>query len=246
MSEHPFRRLIELISFDQNIRTQQEIINDTMSAIEQINQDIAQHDQTLDDAKRVVIKARKIVDEMELDLKELDQQEKDKKKRLDNISNYKEYQSLQTEIAYLQTTQVEQEPALIDAWNKLETTQRQLATIQKEYDEKAAQLQKSLDEKKQKMIAVQAELDAQTKERGQKETGIPDEWLEKYNIMRARVLDPVVAIEGDACGSCFQIIPTQDVLTLNRGALLQCKGCYRFLYAKEAMERNMQKAEDDS
>lgn len=72
-------------------------------------------------------------------------------------------------------------------------------------------------------------------QRRQKEGLVPAEWLEKYEMMRSRVADPVVQVTQDSCGACYQLLTSQDLVRAKRGALIQCRKCFRLLYLPEIM-----------
>lgn len=71
-------------------------------------------------------------------------------------------------------------------------------------------------------------------ERLHKEKGLPEEWLEKYAIMRARINDPVVPVFDGNCSACFYKISVQDMQFLKHRKLIQCKDCFRLLYLEGA------------
>lgn len=68
------------------------------------------------------------------------------------------------------------------------------------------------------------------------EKGVPEEWLERYAMMRSRVSDPVVPVKDGLCSACFHQILAQDMILLRRNKLLQCKECYRFLYLESGQQ----------
>ncbi len=68
-----------------------------------------------------------------------------------------------------------------------------------------------------------------------KETGVPNEWLEKYSHMRLRVIDPVVPVMFGGWSACSYAVTEQELVRLKRKALIQCKGCFRLLYMQEVM-----------
>ncbi len=237
MNERPFRVFIDLVNFDQEIGgIEAEIIK--------IEQEMAQlklkqeaNRQELDKTKDNVFELRKLVDAHELEMKSLDQQEKEKKVLLDNPANYKEYQSIKIEIDNIHQLQLAQEKEVLDAWDKLEAAQRVAQEKQKEYDQKTQEFSTAEQELEQKLSSMRQDLEARIEQRPEKEKRVPDEWLEKYSVMRARVPDPVVPIVQNSCSSCFYIVTGQEVIRAKRGALVQCKGCYRLLYAPEAMKK---------
>src|SRR5581483_3555970 len=115
MSETPFQKFIELINFDQSILA----IEKSIESLKQENIDLKKQEQILADRlekiKTHAADARKKVDSVELDIKELDLNERSKKERLENATDYKQYQSLKTEIDHLKSKQVKLEENLLEA-----------------------------------------------------------------------------------------------------------------------------------
>lgn len=233
MNDHPFQFFIDLITLDQEIATIEQsllkIDNEIAAFIKQQNE--AQS--FLDAQKKKVHDARKIVDAQELELKSLDAQEKQKKERLDTVTDHKQYQSIKHEIDALKLRQHTNEELLMQAWNTLEVAQKEYEVIEKEQPLKVAVLQQSIEQKNDEIAVLEASLEAKNAERPAKEKVVPAEWLEKYAVMRARVSDPVVSVQRGACSACFTTLTEQDLLFVRRRKLLQCKGCYRLLYSQE-------------
>ncbi len=236
MDEHPFKSFIDLINFDRAIREAQE----DLKRLDQDVADLKSQEQALtdklDQSKQNVMNLRKQVDAQELEIKELDQQERDKKKTLEELASYKEYKPLQKEIDRLKQAQLEAEELLMGLWNKLEVGQKELAVQQQSYDTKVAELHAGIAEKEEKNASLQADVQQRNEQRPEKEKRVPEEWLEKYQHMRLRVDDPVVPVLSGGCSACFYAIPNQELLRLKRRALVQCKGCFRLLYMQEAMD----------
>ena len=80
------------------------------------------------------------------------------------------------------------------------------------------------------MVDQQSGIPVRGEEQEVKIKGIPEEWLEKYSIMRTRVPNPIVSVKNGSCSACFHALTQQDMLNLQRRKLLQCRDCYRFLY----------------
>ena len=87
-----------------------------------------------------------------------------------------------------------------------------------------------------KVDEIEVKFQADQKGRAVKEEGIPEEWIEKYERMRNSVPDPVASIEDQVCKACFYTATNQEIELLKRKKLLQCKGCYRFLYINYTAE----------
>lgn len=246
MSDHPFSSFIDLITLDQKIRTTHDQITGFKKGMQentdQKNELVARFDQF----KNHVRELRKMVDEQELEMKDLDQKEKEKKSRLDQSENAKEYQALKKEIEHLKHAQHDAEAKLLGIWNKLEVAQKELQDQQTNFDTKLEEIHAKISEKQQKIDQLQKELDVFKKERPNKEIGVPEEWLEKYTHMRMQVADPVVPVMRGGCSACFYTITDQELLRLKRRALVQCKGCFRLLYMQEAMEEEAQEEKKEN
>ncbi len=235
MSNHPFQSFIELISLDQDIRTIQHEITNLQQQIEKSLAEKQEIVNRLDQFKKHVHDLRKMVDAQELEMKELDQKEKEQKERLNTVSNPKEHQALRKEIERFKREQHDAEVNLMSIWNKLEISQKEFTEQQTTYNGKIEELLALIHDQKEKIVTLRQQLEQKKNERPSKETGIPQDWFEKYSHMRMQVENPVVPVERGGCSACFYTIPDQELLRLNRRALVQCKGCFRLLYAKEAM-----------
>lgn len=124
MNEHPFQAFIHLIDYDQKtlfIERSIEQIN-TENAVLKKEKELL--DTVLEKAKNAVYQLRKQVDEHELLMKGFEAQEEKEKKRLDAVSNQKEYQSIRKEIEHLKKQQFGYEETILATWNQLEQAQR--------------------------------------------------------------------------------------------------------------------------
>lgn len=237
MSDYAFRALVNLVRFDQEVDEFKKTIIQLQQNISQLEEQEKQLLQELIQVKQQVHDWRKTVDEQELEMKMLDEQEKEKIKRLEEAHNQKEYKAIKSEIDHLKQAQHDFEQEVIDAWNKLETAEKEYESKQKKSEEKLAAVHSSINNDKQKVSNLELELAQHVQQRPGKVKKVPEEWLEKYAAMGSRVSNPVIPILHGSCSFCFFTITSQDIVRLKRGALLECKGCFRFLYAPKAMEQ---------
>ncbi|HLC07123.1 MAG TPA: hypothetical protein VJJ26_02965 [Candidatus Babeliales bacterium] len=238
MSDHPFLRFINLVTFDQKLQSLENekiTVENEIAALRKQENDYARD---LEDLHKRVFQLKKRVDEQELEMKVLDQREKDKKKHLENLADYKDYQAIKTEIDSIQRMQVEQEKNVLDAWNQLENSQLSEQKKTNEHTQQLQALHERMKELGEKYAALDNECATLIAQRVDMEANVPAEWLEKYTMMRARVADPVVEIFHQSCGVCSQMITSQDMVRARHGALVQCQKCYRLLYAPEIMEKH--------
>jgi len=237
MNEQAFRALIELVQFDQATHAIKKNIETINHELESLHNDEQKLQHELNDHKKAFADARKLVDEKELHAQELDEKESNAKQRLDNVASHREYEALKSEVTQLKTAQHDLESVIIDAWNQLDAAEKSYKEMQKKFDAGSADIHTAITDAQKRIEALKSDLSGRVIEHDQKAAQVPEEWMEKYRSMGSHVSDPVVAVIGDACGGCFYQLVKQDLLRLRRGALLQCKGCFRFLYDQQAMER---------
>ena len=233
MSKTPFQTFIDLVALDQHIRTLHKECEHRAQQLMQISDSKKSLYDRLDYFKQNVYQAKKMVDSYELEMKTLDEQEKDKKKRLDQITNLKEYNSIKSELDMIHEQQGIKEQDVLDAWHALDSAQDQYARYQKEFDEQINQLDKQIETYTKQHTDCIQKVEEQQQMRPEHEKGVPQEWLEKYMLMRSQVADPVVPLQDDSCSACFYTATKQDSILIKRGSLIQCKSCYRLLYAPE-------------
>ena len=235
MNDRPFDRFIDLVSFDQKLHSLENKKNNLAFEIDSLkNQELLLISEQ-EELKNSIHFNQKEVDRQELEMKTLDHKEKEKRQQLDRLNDYKQYQAFKGEIEALQRQQSEQEKYILHAWSTLEAAQNNLAKKTIEYHNQFQTLHETIKNKAQELIEIENECASLVLQREDKEKNIPQEWLEKYTIMRARVANPVVQLVHNSCGACSQMLTSQEILRAGRGALLQCQKCYRLLYSHEIM-----------
>ena len=234
MSVKPLQRLIDLVEFDREVLTLEQSLAATEAnvALHQEASKVARA--AIKEAKQQVVAATKQVDRCEKDLQEIDDALKQKKQRFDQAANMSEYRALKTEIDLLMEQQQLAEDEVSASWTTLENAQHEAERLEdsqlKAIEEHDIQVQtqeeelKSLKERIVEKVLLRAEL----------EKHVPEEWRDRYTMMRKRVSDPIVPSAGGACSACFYRLPNQDLMRLRRGAILTCNSCYRLLFDPES------------
>ncbi len=233
MSETPFQTFIDLITFDQKILANEKNITLLKKEIADLHYKEKQVTSQLEQTKFNATNARKEVDRLELEMKTLDSSEREKKQRLENYTDYKQYQSLKSEIDQLKRKQAENEEILVGAWNQLEATQKAYESLKLIHAQSMQELEQSIQKKEQEIKEIEQDLKEKNSERVEKEKLVPSEWIAKYVMMRSRVADPVVPVLNGNCSACVYGVTEDDLISLRRKKLLQCKGCFRLLYSQE-------------
>lgn len=235
MNKTPFQCFIDLVVFDQNLYKKEQEIIAIETGIEELEDKIQEYQATITSYQHALHDARKLVDQKELEMKILDDKMKDIQTRFSNARNNKEYIALKHELDDAQKQQTESEQAVLSAWNTLETIQRtqkyQTETLEREQQA----ITEKIKEEWQRVDQLEVLYAEEKKQRALLEKNVPQEWQERYSRMRNAVDDPITTVDGTSCKACYQAISHQDMVALGRNALLQCKGCFRFLYLDHNM-----------
>ncbi len=226
----PFQKFVALISFDQENNQIRQQLQDLDSDIKHLNQMLINTEHELTATHDLVKTAQKAVDATELANQELDATEKTKKNQLDQVQDKKEYAALKKEITYLKEQQHNNELILVQAWTKLETAKQAFEKQKELLNHKLTEIKTDINAKKAQIIELTKQVNNYELERKAKEIGVPAEWLVKYSIMRTRVQNPVVQVVNGSCMACFYDVTQQDVNALKDNRLVECRGCFRFLY----------------
>ena len=237
MSENPLQKLIDLVNFDQELLSIQGDIDKLQEELEHDNKEMSECRVGLEKMQKFFNEARKEVDSTELEMKTLDQEEKDRVKRLDAAANQREYESTSKEIERLKKKQHDLEEELLGAWKKFEHAESGLSERKDYCDKKMTSLNTVITEKMQRIQELKDQLATNQQGRPEKMKGIPEELLEKYATMYKQVANPVVPVADGSCTACFYQVTKQTLYDLKHGRLIQCKDCFRFLfYPPESIE----------
>ncbi len=230
MSEFPFQKFIKLVEFDQGIRLLDQQKATVQSEIADHESHLKKLSDELDVAKRHQDAMQREVTRYEQEMADLVAKQREKEQLLDRTTNARESRSVYQEIETVKVKQFQLEEQVLSAWNKLENSQRDYQQLKQKIDEKITAEQSALDQAQQKLQTLISTIEQDLKKSTEMQEGIPVEWLEKYEIMRRTVSNPVVPVKNNSCSACFYPIIAQDLARLRHHALLQCKDCYRFLY----------------
>ena len=193
MSETPFTVFIALVTLDKNIIDHQAQIESLGQEIAQLSRDKHMLVEDAQATKQAWVTAQKEVDFKELEMASLDQQQQQKKRKLEAVTGVKEYQSIMAEIESLKNKQQLLEPALLQAWHKLETTTKIHEQKKKSFEESVNTIDRAVEEKKQQQEQIGLSIKQMLTQRDDRQKGVLPEWLEKYNMMHVKQYDSVHA-----------------------------------------------------
>ncbi len=230
MNEQKLKNFIALVTFDQNLTNVTKKIQISNQKIEQLETQLQQLENNLEICLSKKHEIENQLHEQELKVKELQDLEASLIASSQSVGTAQEYDAANKEIDRVKFSRDQQEQKMMQMNNKV-------AAAQKEYQifHETAQVDKSnlvalIDQEKSIITNLTEQMQSFHKDRQDKLTDIPQEWLNIYETMRDRVSNPVVPVNQDSCSACFYFMAARDVQLLKNQGLLQCKDCYRFLY----------------
>lgn len=195
---------------------------------------IARFEQDVTQAKETFTRSRVASDEKQLQLKQREDRIKDLKAKLNAASSNKEYQALKEQIAADEQANSVLSDEILEALEKID-----------EYHAKVAEAQSNLVKAKEEVAKVRKRIDGEhagleselarvTAELKQAETALPHDVKADYErIARVKGEDALAPIDGESCGSCYQMLSAQTMNLLKMSKVVFCSSCGALLYLPE-------------
>ena len=226
----PLAAFMELAKFDQSLNQIRLDIKKNDLDLVKIEQDKLKIISSIEELDQDLHILQKQVNQHELNMRELDANLQTQKKLLDQVNNQREYNAVKNSISQIKQAEHDYESILIEQWNKLEQTKNISQQKKSQFEQEILALEHDVPVKKKLLAELNQALDEQLIKRADLLKMLPAEWLEKYEVMYKRVNNPIVKLENNSCSACFQEVTAQVISELKHNKLVQCKGCYRFLF----------------
>lgn len=221
---------MELANFDQSLNSIRHRIASLKSEYNTLNQELLNSEKTLEVSKQELQTIQKSVHSHELIMQELDLNLNKQKTLLDTVTNQKEYNAVKNAISQIKQEQHNYESILMDEWHKLDQAKNLFEIKSNKLGNETANIKIKISQKISDLENLNQELDSQASQREQFLSHLPSEWLEKYEAMYQKVNNPIVQLLNNACGACYQEATAQVINELKHHKLIQCRGCFRFLF----------------
>ncbi len=236
--ENKLRLLFALQTIDSKLDEIEDMKGDLPSAVRELEDTIAQTQETISTNQGSVNEAYTQRKQSELEITTLTEKIERYKSQQFQVKNNKEYDLLTKEIdsAEKKISRLEGE---IDS---LATTIQKTKTATEELESQQEKLQATLKERKQELAEVSKETEKEEsdlqheREKLVRKIAKPD--LATYTrIRKAKQGKAVVPVRRGACAGCYNAVPPQRVLELRKNSrIYTCEGCGRILVSDEIVE----------
>ncbi len=228
-----WEKLKGLVEVDRDEFRIEEELGHVSSIIDRDEKQIPLLEAELTAKKDAAKQAKKDLDELTLQSRELSARENTIRTRINDVTDERSYNALTKELESIMDRLEALERGLAQCQEALITSQDKLTAIAESIPEKIQQLQDGLATQRE----TKESLEARRKECGEKREGraaiVPPEWLAKYNRMKSRVADPIVPISNTSCSACYYAVTQRDLALVKNEGVIPCRNCYRFLYVED-------------
>lgn len=179
----------------------------------------------------VLTAAQVAVKNLELELEDLNSKKSKKEKQVLMVTDPRQLEAVNTEIAKLNEQIPVKEGELLEAYDKVEKAQAVLHATDEELKKRAATAPRLKVDVANKLKELEAQLKATTEARAAHEPTVDAVSLAKYNQARKAKPEAAVlfAILENACGGCGlpRPDPEWNKLRSNPGKIYECSDCER-------------------
>jgi uncharacterized protein len=230
MAQPIWQKLIKLVELDKKVSTIKKDIQQIDENVLENQKKISNFDMNVEQSKEILSQKKKNTRSIELKINAIDEEEKDKKKKSDEIKDQKSYNALQKELSILSIERQDTEELLISAWNEVEALDKKIIQDEKKQQDEIKKLQDVIIEKQDKKKDLLEKEKAIILQRSEQASQVSSDWLTRYEKMRSKVENPIVPILDSSCSVCYYMILPQDLTRIKKGAVLHCRNCYRLIY----------------
>ncbi|HEV8661656.1 MAG TPA: C4-type zinc ribbon domain-containing protein [Candidatus Methylomirabilis sp.] len=176
-------------------------------------------------------KARRL---KEGELKQVEEQAKEKQARLWEIRKNEEYSAVLKEIELLKAKRSALEEEILHLFDQIEEASRTVAAQEGELREREAEFARLRGAKEAELAKLQQEIGALAQQRTDQARRIEAGLLQSYSrLLKSRGGLAVVPVKDGSCSGCFVALTPQAHNEVRKGeALMTCANCQRILYWK--------------
>ena len=168
------------------------------------------------------------------ELKQVEEQAKDKQARLWEIRKNEEYSAVLKEIELLKAKRSALEEEILLLFDQIEEATRAVAAREADLREREAEFSRLRAAKEAELARLQREMAEFTKQRAGQARCIEAGLLQSYTrLLKSRGGLAVVPVKDGSCSGCFVALTPQAHTEVRKGeALMTCANCQRILFWK--------------
>ena len=195
---------------------------------------LAQLTATFEAHQANLTQARVQSDQRQLQLKTAEDRIEDMKRKRNECSTNKEYQTLIEQIAADEMATSVLSDEILEIMEKIDDLHKVTDESKVQVEKAAQEIETFKSKLAQDRQALEVDVARLTEELVTAEAELPADYKKEYQrVFQARGDDALTAVESNMCGGCFQMITPQMGNELHLAHPVFCKSCGRMLYLAE-------------
>ena len=187
--------------------------------------------------KSEVQAARISGDDKQVELKRGEAKVADLKIKLNACSSNKEYQALLEQIEAAEMAGSVLSDEILETWEQIEELDNEVAEMDQRLDATRVEFTAAEQRVREERQAIDQEMARLEGELIDVEKQLPADFKNDYDrVVGAKGDDGMAAVDGEACGGCFQHLTPNTLNELYLAHPVFCKSCGRLLYLPEDRE----------
>jgi uncharacterized protein len=233
LREH-LKLLEALQQVDARLHETEDALSSLPAKLHSMKEDVGRIETLLESERQRLAEEQKYRAEIEAASRgDQDQQNKSKIK-LQQVRTSKEYMATQRELEVSRKTVQEREEELLKLMTAIDTFQKSIQVHEEELHGLKKHLAEEEAETAAKVEQLKREYAGKKVERDAMVATIPKELISKYDSIRSRKGNPVVAARGGFCTGCNMHLPPQLYRILQGGTSIElCPSCHRIVYYEQ-------------
>ena len=217
----------QLSAFGQKRQEIPERIQALKEAFEEEKRQLEEHQQRLKDAS---LRQR----QLEKQLQESAEEQKNKQKKLLEVKTNEEYKALLKEIEYAKEADSATEDDILTLFEEIDTLEKKLKEKEKSAQESEGDLERETLRLEREVVEVDKEHQILQGERKKVAAELDPGVLDDYEKIRSRRAgQAVVTVSKEVCPGCHMQVPPQTINeVLQTGEIRHCPFCRRILYCE--------------
>jgi predicted nucleic acid-binding Zn-ribbon protein len=225
-------QLVELQNLDLKIAEIQGAVHEIPKTIADMERRFIASRKELDEAKEAMAQLEKSRRLKEGELKQVEQQVKERQGRLWEIRKNEEYQAVLKEIEILKGRQSTLEEEILMLFDRTEEAGKIVAAREAEFKAREADFHRDRMVKEGELKRLQEEFHQLQEERGRQVQQVEPGLFHTYQrLLRSRGGVAVVSVKDGSCLGCYVALTPQTYNELRKGeTFITCANCQRILY----------------
>jgi predicted nucleic acid-binding Zn-ribbon protein len=151
--------------------------------------------------------------------------------QLTGISNQKEYEAKQSEIAQAKAKKSSLEDAILGAITESEAKTAAIPAVEKKWADAQAEFAEFQREAAERLERLKNDQEASRQALAKVEATLPEDMRPRYDqLVKAHGPEAMAGVKDKTCQGCRTTIPDQRMTDIRNGQFVQCSTCGRMLY----------------